>query len=161
MKILIIGSGGREHAIGWKLKENPDAKLYFAPGNGGTAEIGENVNINVDELKKLSDFAYENKIDITVVGPELPLTLGIADEFKKRGLKVFGPCSDGARLEGSKAYAKQFMRKYGIPTAKYNAITNIDEGLQLLEQSSFPLVVKANGLAAGKGVDICMDRADA
>ena len=161
MKILIIGSGGREHAIGWKLKENPDVELYFAPGNGGTAEIGENVSINVEQLQKLSNFAYENKIDVTVVGPELPLTLGIADEFKKRGLKVFGPGIDGAKLEGSKAYAKQFMKKYGIPTAKYSAITNMDEGLKLLEQSSFPIVVKANGLAAGKGVIICMDRADA
>jgi len=161
MKILIIGSGGREHAIGWKLKENADVKLFFAPGNGGTSEIGENVSINVDEIQKLAIYADEKKIDITVVGPELPLTLGIADEFKKRGLKIFGPGSDGAKLEGSKAYAKQFMKKHGIPTAKYTAVTALDEGLHLLEHSSYPLVVKANGLAAGKGVVICMDKTEA
>ena len=161
MRILVIGSGGREHAIGWKLKENPEVELFFAPGNGGTAEIGINVNINVDEIKKLVSFAIENKIDITVVGPELPLTLGVADAFKKRGLKLFGPCADGAKLEGSKAYAKQFMNKYDIPTAKYNAVTSMEEGLKLLEECIFPVVVKANGLAAGKGVVICMDMASA
>jgi len=161
MKILIIGSGGREHAIGWKLKENPDVELFFAPGNGGTAEIGENVNINVHEIRKLVDFAIVNKIEITIVGPELPLTMGVADAFKKRGLKIFGPGAEGAKLEGSKAYAKQFMKKYGIPTAKYTAITDLDEGMQLLNQSSYPLVVKANGLAAGKGVVICFDKSEA
>jgi len=161
MKILVIGSGGREHAIGWKLKENLDVELFFAPGNGGTAKIGKNINIDVDEIQKMVSFADENKIDITVVGPELPLTLGVVDEFNKHGLKIFGPDSEGAKLEGSKAYAKQFMRKYGIPTAKYTAITDLDEGLKLLEQSSFPLVVKANGLAAGKGVVICLDKVEA
>ena len=161
MKILIIGNGGREHAIGWKLKQNSDVELFFAPGNGGTAQIGENVNIGVSEIKKLANFAEEKSIDITVVGPELPLTLGVADEFNRRGLKIFGPGAEGARLEGSKAYAKQFMRKYNIPTAKYTAVTNIDDGMKLLEQSSFPLVVKANGLASGKGVVVCVDKAEA
>ena len=161
MKVLIIGSGGREHAIGWKLKQNPEIKLFFAPGNGGTSEIGDNVDIEVDEIQKLTGFAEENKIDIAVVGPELPLTLGITDEFHKRGLKIFGPGKEGAKLEGSKAYAKEFMKKYGIPTAKYNAVTSMDEGKLLLEQCSYPVVVKANGLAAGKGVIICIDKNEA
>jgi len=114
-----------------------------------------------DAYAHLVQVAEKNKIDITVVGPELPLTLGISDEFKKRGLKVFGPGKEGAKLEGSKAFAKQFMRKYEIPTAKYNAITSIDEGMQLLGQCSYPIVVKANGLAAGKGVIICVDKNEA
>ena len=161
MKILIIGGGGREHAIGWKLKQNPNAELFFAPGNGGTAEIGENVDINVDELKKLADFAEVNKIDLTVVGPELPLTLGVTDEFNRRGLRIFGPNAKGANLEGSKAFAKQFMKKYSIPTAEYDKVTTLDDGLKLLESRSFPLVVKADGLAAGKGVIICAGKAEA
>jgi len=157
MKILVVGNGGREHAIGWKFKQNPNNEIFFASGNGGTAEIGQNVEIAVDEIHKLAAFAEQNNIDITVVGPELPLTLGIADEFNKRGLKIFGPCAESAKLEGSKAFAKQFMKKYDIPTAKYSVITSMDEGKKLLEQSSFPIVVKANGLAAGKGVVICLD----
>ena len=161
MKVLIIGSGGREHAIGWKLKQNPDSDLYFAPGNGGTAKIGENIDIQVEEVKKLADFAEARKIDMTVVGPELPLTLGVADEFIKRGLRIIGPTAQGAKLEGSKAYAKRFMKKYGIPTAKYDAITDLGEGKKLLEQCSYPIVVKANGLAAGKGVVICFDKSEA
>jgi len=160
-KILIIGSGGREHAIGWKMKQNPDVILYFTPGNGGTAEIGENVNIGVDEVKKLADFAQAYQIDLTVVGPELPLTLGVADEFHKRGMRIFGPGLRGAELEGSKAFAKQFMAKYNIPTAEYDTVTNLNDGLELLERRSYPLVVKADGLAAGKGVIICIDKSEA
>ena len=161
MKILIIGSGGREHAIGWKLKQNTEVELFFAPGNGGTAEIGQNININVDELQKLVDFAKENKIDMTVAGPELPLTLGVADEFNKQGLRIFGPDKNGAKLEGSKSYAKQFMKKYGIPTARYDAVTGMEEGRQILEKCNFPVVIKANGLAAGKGVVICLNKEEA
>jgi len=161
MKILIIGSGGREHAIGWKLKQNPNAELYFAPGNGGTDEIGENININVDEINKLADFAEVNKIDITIVGPELPLTLGVADEFNKRRLRIFGPGAKGAQLEGSKAFAKQFMQKYNIPTAQYDTVTNLNDGLKILKNSNYPLVIKADGLAAGKGVIICADKREA
>jgi len=161
MKILIIGSGGREHAIGWKLKQNTEVELFFAPGNGGTAEIGQNISINVDELQKLVDFAKENKIDMTVAGPELPLTLGVADEFNKQGLRIFGPDKNGAKLEGSKSYAKQFMKKYGIPTARYDAVTSLKEGRQILEKCSFPVVIKANGLAAGKGVVICLNKEEA
>lgn len=160
-KILIIGSGGREHAIGWKLKQNHDVKLYFAPGNAGTAGIGENINISVDELDKLVDFAKAYKMDFTAVGPELPLTLGVTDEFRKRGLRIFGPDAKGARLEGSKAFAKYFMRKYNIPTAEYDVVVSIDEGLRILEKHNYPLVVKANGLAEGKGVIICADKNEA
>ena len=161
MKILIIGSGGREHAIGWKLKQNPDVELYFAPGNGGTAEIGENIDIGVDEIQKLANYAGERKIDITVVGPELPLSLGVVDEFHRRGYKIFGPDAKAAKLESSKAYAKGFMKKHEIPTARYDMVSNLDEGLQLLEKYSYPLVVKADGLAAGKGVLICANKDEA
>jgi len=161
MKILIIGGGGREHAIGWKLKQNPDVELYFAPGNGGTAKIGENVDIGVEEIKKLADFAETHQIDLTVVGPELPLTLGVADEFNKRGQRIFGPGAEGAKLEGSKAFAKRFMQKYNIPTAGYDVVTSLDEGLEILKQCSYPAVVKADGLAAGKGVIICSDKGEA
>jgi len=160
-KILIIGSGGREHAIGWKLKQNPYVTLCFAPGNGGTAEIGDNINIKVDEINNLANFARAYRIDLTIVGPELPLTLGVADEFNRHGLRIFGPGADGAMLEGSKAFAKQFMNKYGIPTAQYDTVLNLDDGLKLLERRSYPLVVKADGLAAGKGVIICADKAEA
>ena len=155
MKILVIGNGGREHALGWKLKQNPDAELFFAPGNGGTGKIGENVSINVDGIIELADFAETNNIDMTIVGPELPLTLGVSDEFKKRGLRIFGPGAEGARLEGSKDFAKRFMQKYNIPTARYDTVTNLQDGIKIINQRSFPLVIKADGLAAGKGVIIC------
>jgi len=161
MRILVIGSGGREHAIGWKLKQNPEVELFFAPGNGGTIELGVNVDIAVDEINKLADFAEANKIDMTVVGPELPLTLGVADEFNKRGLDVFGPCAIAAQLEGSKVYAKQFMQKYNIPTARYESISTMVDGLKLIELRKYPLVIKADGLAAGKGVIICNDKSEA
>ncbi|MDR2571374.1 MAG: phosphoribosylamine--glycine ligase [Oscillospiraceae bacterium] len=161
MKILIIGSGGREHAIGWKLKQNPDTELFFAPGNGGTTELGKNINISVENIKKLADFAKTNKINLTVVGPELPLTLGITDEFKKRKLRIFGPDKNGAKLEGSKALAKQFMQKYEIPTAKYDTATSIDEGMKIIEWYTYPLVIKADGIAAGKGVIICENKKEA
>jgi len=161
MRILIIGGGGREHAIGWKLKQSPGVELFFAPGNGGTAKIGVNKKINVDEINKLADFAKANKIDMTVVGPELPLTMGVADEFNKRGLRIFGPGAKGAQLEGSKAFAKMFMQKYNIPTARYDTVTNLSDGLKILKHSKYPLVIKADGLAAGKGVIICADKAEA
>jgi len=160
-KILIVGSGGREHAIGWKLMQSSDVELFFAPGNGGTAELGTNIDIKVDEIKKLVDFAVGQSIDLTVIGPELPLTLGLADELNRCGLQVFGPGADGAKLEGSKAYAKEFMKKYNIPTAEYDTVTTLDEGLLILKQYSYPVVIKADGLAAGKGVIICADKKEA
>jgi len=161
LEILVVGSGGREHAIGWKLLQNPHVRLYFAPGNGGTATIGENVDIKVDEIQKLVDFAKEKEIDMTVIGPEVPLTMGIVDEFNKNGLPVFGPSAEGAKLEGSKTFAKQFMNKYDIPTARYDVVTSLDAGLKVLEESNYPLVIKADGLAAGKGVIICENKEQA
>jgi phosphoribosylamine--glycine ligase len=158
MRILIIGSGGREHAIGWKLKQNPDVRLYFAPGNGGTSQIGENISIKADEITKLADFAETQQIEMTVAGPELPLTLGVTDEFNRRGLRIFGPGMEGAKLEGSKAFAKKFMQKYNIPTAKYDTVSRLEDGMNLLTRCNYPLVVKADGLAAGKGVIICADK---
>ncbi|MCL2247696.1 MAG: phosphoribosylamine--glycine ligase [Oscillospiraceae bacterium] len=153
--VLVIGNGGREHAIGWKLKQNPNLRLFFAPGNGGTAEIGDNIDIKVDEITKLADFAESYKMDLTVVGPELPLTLGVVDEFNKRGLKIFGPNKSAARLEGSKTFAKDFMKKYNIPTAEYDSVSSIEDGKEVLLNRRFPLVLKADGLAAGKGVIVC------
>ena len=161
MKILIIGSGGREHAIGWKLSQNPEAELFFAPGNGGTTELGKNIDIKIDETDKLVDYAIEHKIDMTVVGPELPLTLGIVDEFNKQGLRIFGPNARAAKLEGSKTFAKQFMKKYEIPTAQYDVVETLEDGLKLLENCKFPIVIKADGLAAGKGVIICACKSEA
>ena len=161
MKILIIGSGGREHAIGWKLKRSPDTQLYFAPGNGGTSQIGKNIDINVDEITKLADYAQSQKIEMTVVGPELPLTLGVTDEFNRRGLRIFGPDIDGAKLEGSKAFAKEFMQKYDIPTAKYVTVSCLTDGINMLTHHRYPVVVKADGLAAGKGVIICTNKWEA
>lgn len=162
MKILIIGSGGREHAIGWKLSTDSRVeKLYFAPGNGGTSAIGENVDIQVDELDKLLEFAVSNDIELTVVGPELPLTLGVVDKFKAAGRKIFGPDKASAELEGSKAFAKAFMQKYDIPTAGYGVYTDIDSAIKAVESAAFPIVIKADGIAAGKGVIICEDSSHA
>ena len=160
-RVLVVGSGGREHAIGWKLSQNPNVELYFAPGNGGTAQIGENIGISVGEVERLADFAEKHNIHLTVVGPEQPLTLGIADVFRKHGLRIFAPDQSGATLEGSKAYAKRFMRKYGIPTANYDEVTDIADGMNVLDRSGYPIVIKADGLAAGKGVVICADRKEA
>jgi phosphoribosylamine--glycine ligase len=156
MKVLIIGSGGREHAIGWKLSlDSRVEKLFFAPGNGGTAELGENVNIQVAEIEKLLDFAKTNMIDLTVVGPELPLTLGIVDVFNAAGMKIFGPDKFAAQLEGSKAFAKDFMLKNSIPAAGYNVFGDVSAAVKAAETAEYPLVIKADGIAAGKGVIIC------
>jgi len=161
MKILVIGSGGREHALCWKIGQSPLVeKLYCAPGNGGTLRIAENVDIDSSDIKGLGDFASKEKIDLTVVGPELPLCLGIVDEFEQRELKIFGPDKKAAELEGSKIFAKQFMERHKIPTAKAVVAESPEEAKKILSSGefSFPLVVKADGLAAGKGVIICMDQ---
>lgn len=158
MKVLVTGSGGREHAIVWKLKQSPKvSKIYCAPGNAGINEIAEPVNIKTDEIQKLADFAKENKIDFTVVGPEIPLPLGMINLFEKEGLKVFGPDKYAAQLESSKVFAKEFMKKYGIPTAGYEqfGIEQKEIAIGFLTASEYPLVIKADGLAAGKGVVIC------
>ncbi|SMP59939.1 phosphoribosylamine--glycine ligase [Anoxynatronum buryatiense] len=156
MKILVIGSGGREHTLVWKLKQCATvSRLYCAPGNPGIAALGECVPIQVDQIKALRDFALEKQVDLTVVGPEVPLTLGIVDEFRQVGLQIIGPDAKAAQLEGSKSYAKDFMVKYGIPTGRYEKAHTMEEALYLLQDFSLPVVIKADGLAAGKGVLIC------
>lgn len=162
MKVLVIGSGGREHALCWKIaKSQKVSKIYCAPGNGGTAEVAENVAINVDEIEKLVHFAIEKNIDLTVVGPELPLVLGIVDKFQEKGLKIFGVNKKCAQLEGSKDFSKGFMEKYNIPTAKYKTYTNLDEAIEGVKEFTYPLVIKADGLCAGKGVIICNSEEEA
>ncbi|MEM1205765.1 MAG: phosphoribosylamine--glycine ligase [Acidobacteriota bacterium] len=153
MKILVIGSGGREHALCWKLRQSPRVtEVYCAPGNPGIAEVADLVPIPADEIHQLADFAAELKIELTIVGPELPLTLGVVDEFHSRGLSIFGPNQNAAELEGSKVFAKEFMRRHGIPTADFGIAHDADEARQIASRFGFPVVLKADGLAAGKGV---------
>ena len=157
MKVLIIGSGGREHALSWKIARSPLVKsVYVAPGNGGTdlePNIA-NVNISSDDIEGLSTFALNNKIDLTIVGPEDPLVNGITDNFTKKGLKCFGPTKNAARLEGSKEFMKKFLKDNQIPTAEYQSFQNIEEAVNYIEKKGCPIVIKADGLAAGKGVTI-------
>ena len=156
MKILVIGGGGREHALCWKIRQSPLVEeLYCAPGNPGIEEIADRVPIAPEATLKLADFASEMKIDLTVVGPELPLTLGIADEFRNRQLAVFGPGSRAAELEGSKVFAKEFMERHGVPTARWEVVHGAAEARKLRRRWGLPLVLKVEGLAAGKGVLIC------
>jgi phosphoribosylamine--glycine ligase len=153
MDILVVGGGGREHALVWKIAQSPLVnKIYCAPGNPGIAELAEVVPIAVDEIDALYAFAREKSIDLTVVGPELPLTLGIADKFRAGGLDLFGPDKAAAQLEGSKGFAKDLMRKYSIPTAAYASFTERDKAVAYIKEQGAPIVVKADGLAAGKGV---------
>ena len=163
MKILVVGQGGREHALVWKLAQSPNVeKVYCAPGNAGTAIDGENVNIASDDIGRLMSFAKHNEIDLTVVGPEAPLVAGIVDEFRSQGLQVFGPSKSAARLEGSKAFSKEIMKKAGVPTANFSTFTDLEQALTYLENSDDgPVVVKADGLAAGKGVYVCENTAGA
>ena len=156
MKILIVGSGGREHAIAWKTAQSPKAeKIYCAPGNAGIEEYAECVPIGAMEFEKLAVFAREKEIDLTVVGMDDPLVGGIVDVFEREGLRIFGPRRDAAILEGSKAFSKDLMKKYGIPTAAYENFDDPKEALAYLEHAEFPIVLKADGLALGKGVLIC------
>lgn len=159
MKILLLGSGGREHALTWKIAQSPKVeKLFIAPGNAGTAETGENVNIKADDFEALKDFCVEKGVDMVVVGPEDPLVKGIYDDFKNddrtKNIPVIGPSKKGAVLEGSKDFAKGFMQRHNIPTAKYRTFdgTSLEEGLKFLETLKAPYVLKADGLCAGKGV---------
>lgn len=162
MNILVIGSGGREHALVWKIKQSPKAKkIYCAPGNAGIASLAQCVAIPSDDIKGLLKFAKEKKIDLTVVGPEAPLVKGIVDEFEQQGLKIFGPNQAAAQLEASKAFAKEFLNRRNIPTAVYKIFNEPKAALEFLAQAQFPLVVKADGLAAGKGVIICKDLKEA
>ncbi len=158
MKILVVGGGGREHTLVWKLASSPLVdKVFAAPGNAGIAELAECVDIRVDHLTRLADFAQRNSVDLTVVGPEVPLTLGIVDEFEKRGLKILGPNRSAAEIEGSKVFAKQFMKKHHIPTASFKIFDKPEEASDFIRSSEMPLVIKADGLAAGKGAIIVED----
>ena len=162
MKVLIIGSGGREHAIAWKVAQSSRVdKIYCAPGNAGIAEIAECVNIKAMEFDKLVKFAKDNAIDLTVVGMDDPLVGGIVDAFESEGLRVFGPRRNAAILEGSKAFSKDVMKKYNIPTAAYETFTSAEEAKKYLETSEYPIVLKADGLALGKGVLICQTKEEA
>ncbi|HBH2683391.1 TPA: phosphoribosylamine--glycine ligase [Clostridioides difficile] len=162
MKILVVGGGGREHAICWKLsKEKNVEKVYCAPGNAGITNVAECVNIGDTNIEELLKFAKENEIGLTIVGPEVPLVMGIVDEFEKEGLRVFGPNKKCAQLEGSKAFSKEFMIKHNIPTAKYKEYTNLEEAISEIDSFGYPVVIKADGLAAGKGVVIPENREDA
>lgn len=157
MKLLIIGSGGREHALAWNLSlDERVKKIFIAPGNGGTAGENkcENINIGYNDMDALLNFAKNNQIDLTVAGPEEPLSKGIADKFEKEGLKIFGPCMDAAMIEASKSFAKDVMKSAGIPTAEYMEFEDYDSALSYVRQRGAPIVIKADGLAAGKGVTV-------
>lgn len=162
MKILVVGGGGREHAICWKLSNESNVeKIYCAPGNAGISNVAECINIGDGDIEALLQFAKTNEIDLTIVGPEVPLVAGIVDEFEKENLKVFGPNKKCARLEGSKAFSKDFMIRHNLPTAKYKEYTDLDKAIDEIDEFGYPVVIKADGLAAGKGVVISENREDA
>lgn len=162
MKVLVIGSGAREHTLVWKISQSSEVtKIYCAPGNAGISELAECVNIKAEDMDMLLSFALKEEIDITVVGPEAPLVNGIVDKFTEKGLEIFGPNMEVAQLEGSKIYAKEFMLRHKIPTAKYESFDNTEDAQKSLENFNYPLVIKADGLAAGKGVVICANRQEA
>ena len=162
MKVLIVGGGGREHAIAWKISQSPKVeKLYCAPGNAGIAKVAECVDIGVMDFEKLVAFAGEQAIDLVVVGPDAPLAAGAVDAFENAGIRVFGPRKNAAILEGSKAFSKDLMKKYNIPTAAYETFDDAQKAVEYLETASFPIVLKADGLALGKGVLICNTKEEA
>jgi len=161
-KILIIGSGGREHAIGWKVAQSARAgQIFFAPGNAGTIKIGTNVDISATDIAKLLEFAKKEKIDLTLALPDDPLALGIVNEFNKAGLRIFGPTKNASQLEWSKAFSKDFMRQYDLPTANFGIFTDIEKAKTYLFRQRYPVVVKASGLALGKGVIIAQNQEQA
>ena len=162
MKILVVGGGGREHAICWKLNNESNVeKIYCAPGNAGISNVAECIDIGDSDIENLLKFAKENQIDLTIVGPEIPLVAGIVDVFEQEGLKIFGPNKKCAQLEGSKSFSKDFMIRHNLPTAKYKEYTNLDEAITEIDSFGYPVVIKADGLAAGKGVVIPENREDA
>jgi len=162
MKVLVVGAGGREHALVWKLSQSRKvSKIYCAPGNAGIGKLATCIDIAANDIKGLVQFALRNRIDLTVVGPEDPLTRGIVDEFEKKGLRIFGPSAAGAELEGSKVFTKNFLKRYRIPSAAYEVFTKRNAAMKYIDTIEFPCVVKADGLAAGKGVIICHSRAEA
>jgi len=162
MKVLVIGSGGREHTLVWKITQSPKvSKVYCAPGNAGISKLAQCVNIDADSIEELVDFVQKEKIDLTVVGPELPLSRGIVNEFNKQNLRIFGPSKEAAEIESSKVFSKYLLKKYNIPTANYQVFQNSEKALDYIQQQTFPLVIKADGLAAGKGVFIVENLAEA
>ena len=164
MKILIIGGGGREHALAWKVAQSPKvAIVYVAPGNAGTAgeDKVRNVAIAADDIAALKDFALEKAIDLAIVGPEIPLVAGIVDEFQEAGLACFGPGKLAAQLEGSKSFSKAFLQRHSIPTAEYQHFTELHQAIAYIKANGTPIVIKADGLAAGKGVVVTHDEAEA
>ncbi|MGL5350440.1 MAG: phosphoribosylamine--glycine ligase [Cetobacterium sp.] len=162
MKVLVIGKGGREHAIAWKVKESELVKeVFIAPGNVGMENIGTLVNIPEENINELAIFAQEQKIDLTIVGPESVLALGVVDEFEKRGLKIFGPTAAAARIESSKDFAKELMKKYNVPTGAYETFDNLNAAKAYVEEKGAPIVIKEDGLKAGKGVTVAFSKAEA
>jgi phosphoribosylamine--glycine ligase len=161
MKVLVLGSGGREHALAWKISHSPRVnKIYCAPGNAGTASVAENIDISPDNIQALLNFALIKGIGLTVVGPEQPLVKGIVDSFEENGLRVFGPSQRASAIEGSKVFCKDLMKKYGIPTARYESFHSLDQ-VKLFTKEDEPVVVKASGLASGKGVILCSNGKEA
>ena len=162
MKVLVIGGGGREHALVWKISKSPKvSKIFCAPGNAGISRIAECVSIRADDVQGLLSFVKHNKIDVTVVGPEAPLVLGISDAFRSEGLKIFGPSKAASKLEGSKAFSKNIMLKYNIPTAEAGVFTDYDNAIEYIRKKGTPIVIKADGLAAGKGVIVATNEKEA
>lgn len=162
MKVLVVGGGGREHAICWKLSNEQNVETIFcAPGNAGIESVAKCISIGDSDIDELLSFSKENEIDLTIVGPEVPLVKGIVDAFEKEGLRIFGPNKNCAQLEGSKAFSKNFMIKHNIPTAKYKEYTDLDEAISEVDSFGYPVVIKADGLAAGKGVVIPTDKEEA
>ena len=162
MKVLIIGGGGREHALVQKIAASAKVQQVFcAPGNAGIAKSAQCIPIAQDDLEALLAFAQKEKIDLTIVGPEKPLADGIVDTFKRVGLKIFGPTAEAAQLEGSKVFSKQFCERFNIPTASAAVFSNVNKAMSYLKTQTFPLVIKADGLAAGKGVSICKNKLEA
>ena len=162
MKVLIVGKGGREHAIAWKVKESDLVKeIFMAPGNIGMESLGTLVDISEEKIEELADFAQKNKIDLTIVGPESVLALGIVNEFERRGLKIFGPTKEAAKIESSKEFAKKLMKKYGVPTGAYETFTNLELAVKYVEEKGAPIVIKEDGLKAGKGVTVAFSMPEA
>ncbi len=162
LRVMIVGGGGREHALAWAIKRSPHvAALWIAPGNAGTASLGENVNIPADDVIQLTRFAAENRIDLVVIGPEVPLALGLVDRLSAVGVRAFGPSAAAAQLEASKAFSKNFMQAHGIPTVRFGVFSDYDAAVAYVDSLDYAVVVKADGLAAGKGVIVCDDREQA
>ena len=162
MKILVVGGGGREHALAFAIKRSPlCSELFCAPGNAGTAQIAHNINIKDSDIDAIVSFCLENRIGLVVVGPEVPLALGLVDELNIRGIKAFGPSKNAAQIEASKSFSKQFFKKYSLPTAEFDVFDNIDDAKNYINKKGAPIVVKADGLAAGKGVTVAQTEAEA